>query len=243
MKKMSMINGKQGSQVEVVISFVIFMMFLFFIYLMTQPAIKSERKDSSLENLANGLAERVSGNLTSVSVSISATQDCVELVNFFSATGIGDRILARSEGEIALPLGTSGSSLFAERTGVTFFRVYESEEFAQETGAMSGCQSLIQGSGYNLGLIKTEKKIFETKVLTLISDYNSDYDALKDELEIPQENDFDFSFTYKNGTQVLTQNQGKTTLSNVNIYSRSVPVIYTSKTAGTESGLLNVKMW
>ncbi|MEK6841910.1 MAG: hypothetical protein AABX91_02045 [Nanoarchaeota archaeon] len=236
-------KNKKGSQVEVVISFVIFMMFLFFIYLMTQPALKSERKDSSLENLANGLVERASGNLTSVSVSITATQDCVDLTNFFSASGIGNKVLARSEGDSAMSLGTSGSSLFAERAGTSFFRVYESGEFAQGAGAMSGCQSLTQGSGYNLGLIKTEKKIFETKVATLINDYNTDYDALKDELEIPQENDFDFSFTYKNGTQILTQNRGKTTLSNVNIYSRNVPIIYTSKTAATESGLLNVKMW
>ena len=235
-------KNKKGSQVEVVISFVIFMMFLFFIYLMTQPALKSERKDSSLENLANGLVERASGNLTSVSVSITATQDCVHLINFLTATEIGNHVITRSESGM-LSSRISGQSLFSDRAGVSFLKVYESGEFAQGAGAMSGCQSLTQGSGYNLGLIKTEKKIFETKVATLINDYNTDYDALKDELEIPQENDFDFSFTYKNGTQILTQNRGKTTLSNVNIYSRNVPIIYTSKTAATESGLLNVKMW
>jgi hypothetical protein len=242
-KNIGMAKGKRGSHVEVVISFVIFMTFIFFIYLITQPTLKSEKKESSLENLANGLAEKASGNLTSVSASIIATQDCADLINFFSAAGIGNKIITKSDEGNVLSSGISSQDLLVQRSGNLFFRVYESEEFAEETGTMTGCQSLAQGSGYSLGLIKEGKSIFETKIVKLIGDYNSDYDILKNELKIPQGNDFDFSFTYNNGTEISTKNKGQTTASSINIYSRSIPVIYISKQAASESGLLNIKIW
>ncbi len=243
MKKKRMLLNKRGSQVEVVISFVIFMIFIFFVYLLAQPSLKLEKKKSSLEHLESALAEKAVENLTAVSVSISSSQDCVELTDFFSTTESGNKIITRSDADSVLLSGISGQSLFVQRNGVSFFRVYESDEFPVESGTMSGCQALTQGNNYALGLIKTSRSIFETKIIKMIDSYNADYDLLKDELKIPSENDFDFSFTYNNGTEILTKNQGQVPTSNINIYSRSIPIVYTSKNAGTESGLLNIKMW
>lgn len=236
-------KNKRGSQVEIVISFVIFMTFIFFIYLITQPMLKSERKESSLENLASRLAEKSLANITSASVAISATQDCVDLDNFLNVVGNGNRVIVRSDDGTVLSSGVSGSDLRVGRNGLSFFKVYGSGEFAQETRTISGCQYLTQGSGYTLGLVKTTKNIFESKIIGLIGEYNTDYDSLKSELKIPEENDFDFSFTYSNGTEILTGNQGQVPTSTINIYSRNIPIIYTSKQAGFESGLLNVKIW
>ena len=237
---------KKGSHVGVVLSFVIFMTFIFFIYLITQPALKTERKDNSLEFLAMGLMEKVSANLTAVSVAITQSnpQDCVRLSSFFSTTDVGNRVVARDDSGNTLQSSVDVDDLLVVRNGVTFFKVYESEEFnTAATGQINPCQQLSQGNGYILGLIKTDERVFQAKVVKLIGNYSSDYDGLKDDLKISQGNEFDFSFTYANGTEIATKNKNQTISSSINIYAKNVPIVYISENASEESGFLNVKIW
>jgi len=238
---------KKGSHVGVVLSFVIFMTFIFFIYLITQPALKTEKKDNSLEFLATGLMEKISANLTSVSVAIvppSPSQDCVRLSGFFSTTGIGNKVISRDNSGNTLQTRVDVDDLLVVRNGATFFKVYGSEEFsATVTGAINPCPQLSQGSGYVLGLVKTDESIFQTKIVKLIENYSSNYDGLKDDLKISQGNEFDFSFTYGNGTEISTQSKNQTISSNINIYAKDVPIVYISDKANEESGFLNVKIW
>src|SRR3989344_9392359 len=144
---------KKGSHVGVVLSFVIFMTFIFFIYLITQPALKTERKDNSLEFLAMGLMEKVSANLTAVSVAITQSnpQDCVRLSSFFSTTDVGNKVVARDNSGNTLQSSVDVDDLLVVRNGVTFFKVYGSEEFnTAATGQINPCQQLSQGNGYIL---------------------------------------------------------------------------------------------
>src|SRR3989338_6106875 len=220
--------GIKHSFILMVMAFVIFMTFIFFIYLITQPALKTERKDNSLEFLARGLTEKSSGNLTAVSVAIvppGPPQDCVRLSGFFSTTNVGNKIIARDNSGNTLQSSVDVDDLLVVRNGVTFFKVYGSEEFAAAaTGAINPCPQLSQGSGYVLGLVKTDESIFQTKIVKLIENYSSNYDGLKDDLKISQGNEFDFSFTYGNGTEISTQSKNQTISSNINIYAKDVPI-------------------
>ena len=238
---------KRGSHVGVVLSFVIFMTFIFFIYLITQPALKTDKKDNSLEFLARSLVENSSANMTSVSAAIiqQSSQNCVRLSGFFTAASIGNRIIVRNSSESVLQSQIDGVDLLiVKETNDLFFKVYESSEFnAAATGPINPCQSLVQGNDYILGLIKTSESIFETKIIGLIGNYSADYDNFKSGLKISQGNEFDFSFTYNNGTEVATNNQNQTISSNINIYAKNAPIIYVSRQAATEPGFINVKTW
>src|SRR3989338_7848725 len=198
---------KKGSHVGVVLSFVIFMTFIFFIYLITQPALKTERKDNSLEFLARGLTEKSSGNLTTASVTIippGPPQDCVRLSGFFSTTGVGNKIIARDNSGNTLQSSVDVDDLLVVRNGVTFFKVYESGEFAAAaTGAINPCPQLSQGSGYVLGLVKTDESIFQTKIVKLIENYSSNYDGLKDDLKISSFFNYSITIFLRLGNQIL----------------------------------------
>lgn len=238
---------KRGSHVGVVLSFIIFITFIFFVYLITQPALKKEIKDNSLEYLARSLVENASANLTTTSVGLNqaSSQTCVQLSGFFTTTGAGNRLIVRNSSGSILQSQINGVDLLVvKNTGDLFFKVYDSNEFSSSpTGPITPCQVLVDGAGYSLGLIKKSESIFQTRMIGLIGNYSSDYDGFKNQLKVSQENDFDFSFTYSNGTKVSTNKQNQTISSNLNVYARNIPIVYTSDRAAEEVGFLNVKIW
>jgi len=237
---------KRGSHIGIVLSFVIFITFIFFIYLITQPALKTEKKDNSLEYFSVNLEKEASANLTTASLVVlqSTSQNCVRFSGFFAATGIGSNIIVRNSSGVLQAQIDSGDLLVVRNGGDVFFKVYESNEFsAAATGSISSCHQLDQGSDYSIGLVKTEENVFQTRIIKLIGNYSGDYDSLKSQLKISQENEFDFSFTYANGTEVSTSGQNQTISSNINIYAKNAPIVYISDKAAEESGLLNVKIW
>ena len=220
------------------------MTFLFFIYLITQPALTAERKDNSLEYLAESLMEKSSANLTSSSFIIIQPnpQSCVRIYDFLNIAGIGTKFIVKNSTEDVLQSQVYDKKDLILVIGSTerFFKVYESAEFNNATtGTISPCQKLNQGSGYSIGLTKTNENIFEAKMLSLISNYS----GLKNQLKISQGSEFNFSFTYSNGTEVPIQNRSQIFLNNRNIYAKSFPIVYINKEAITESGFLNVKIW
>ena len=238
---------KRGSHVGFVLSFVIFMTFIFFIYLITSPALKTERKDTYLEYLIGSLKEKSSANLTAVSVAITQPnpQNCVRFSNFFSTTRMGNNFIVKNSAENVLQSQIDATDLLVVLgTGDKFLKVYESSEFgAAASGSINPCQQLNQGNGYSLGLMRTSENIFETKIISLIGNYSSNYSGLRSQLKISLVNEFNFSFTYNNGTQIPIQNQNQTISRNINIYAKNVPIVYTSGKAAAESGFLNVKIW
>ncbi len=233
------------SHVGVVLSFVIFVTFIIFIYIIVKPAVGTENKQNLLNYLKEVLIERASTELTSVSVLIDreTPQPCVELNDFFGKTEIGNRIIVRNDTGEAFnaKISTSGQNLFVQRNvEEIFLKIYGSEEFSNITeGTMSFCKELSEGSGgYIFGLIRSEKNIFEKRIIQIIESYNDDYESLKEELNIVG-NEFGLGFTYANGTSISTEE--KEVL--VSVFVDEFQIQYISNDAIRELGSLNVGIW
>ena len=238
------LSQRKGSHVGVVLSFVIFITFIIFIYIIVQPTIKLDDRQNFLEHIEGEIIERVSTDLTSISVTIDTPnpQTCVELIDFFIITGISDRAIVKNDAGSVLQASKNGNSLFVSKNSNDFFlKIHESEEFAGASGnAISPCQSLNEGgSGYNFGFVKTNKQIFETKIIKLINDYKNDYETLKGMLGVAPGNEFGFSFTYSNETIIKTEEKNIS----VSVYINEIPIQYISKNAAGEPGFLNIKAW
>ncbi len=230
------------SHVGVVLSFVIFVTFIVFIYIIVKPAVGTENKQNLLNYLKEGLIERASTELTSVSVLIDkeTPQPCVQLRDFFYKTGIGNRVIVRNDTGGAFNAKISGQDLFVEiNENEIFLKIYGSEEFSNITeGTMSFCKELSEGSqGYIFGLIKSEKNIFEKRIIQMIECFNNN-ESLKEELNIAG-NEFRLGFTYANGTIIATEE--KEVL--VSVFVDEFPIQYISKDAARELGSLNVGIW
>ena len=77
--------NKKGTHVEVIISFVIFITFVVFLFVASKPAIiKQEDKTNLLDNLEYKILEKeISADVKVISVTISSvTGNCVNLGNF-----------------------------------------------------------------------------------------------------------------------------------------------------------------
>ena len=232
------------SHVGVVLSFVIFVTFIIFIYIIVKPAVGTENKQNLLNYLKEVLIERASTELTSVSVLIDkeTPQPCVELNDFFGKTEIGNRIIVRNDTGEAFNAKISGQNLFVQRNvEEIFLKIYESEEFSNITeGTMSFCKELSEGpGGYIFGLIRSEKNIFEKRIIQMIESYNNDYESLKEELNIAAGNEFRLGFTYANGTSISTEE--KEVL--VSVFVDEFQIQYISNDAVRELGSLNVGIW
>ncbi len=231
------------SHVGVVLSFVIFVTFIIFIYIIVKPAVGTENKQNLLNYLKEVLIERASTELTSVSVLIDkeTPQTCVQLRDFFDKTEIGNRVIVRNDTGEAFNAKISGQDLFVEiNENEIFLKIYGSEEFSNITeGTISPCQQLSEGSlGYIFGLIRSEKNIFEKRIIQIIESYNNNYESLKEELNIAG-NEFRLGFTYANGTSISTEE--KEVL--VSVFVDEFPIQYISKDAVRELGSLNVGIW
>jgi len=235
---------KKGSHVGIVLSFVFFVTFIMFFYIMVQPALATENKRAVLDILKENIIEMASAELTSVSVLINSEdpQLCVQLIDFFNKVEIGNRVIIRNnEGEV-LDAKISGQDLFVERDGnEIFLKIYGSEEFSiTETGTMSSCKQLSEGSGgYILGLIKTTTEIFETKILYIIERHENDYQDLKQDLSVPAGNGFGLDFIYANETSISTTN----TPVGISTFAGEFPVKYVTEDSAMEMGILRIKIW
>ncbi len=238
-----MFKSKRGSHVGVVLSFLLFITFVIFMYVLLNSRINQEQsKTNSLENIKAEILERVSGNLTSISVKLNGqTSNCVELSGFLSKTGIGNRILARDDSGNILSTGIVGQNLQVERAGNTFFRVYSAEEFSQEADSLSSCRSLSNGGnpGYVIGLSKAENLVFESKITRLLNNYTTNYAALKTSMGISSGDEFRFVFAYSDGAAIKTPESNVT----INVYADSIPVQYIKTDGAREVGSITALVW
>ncbi len=233
---------KKGTHVGVVISFIMFVMFLLFLYtLLLNPIFNKESKDVALDNLKTLLIENLSDNLTTTSVNIDQNDGnkCISLQNFFTATGLEDKLNVRNSIDSTQSAYTQSNNLVIDRNthNDVFFRIYSSKNFNQLT-SKSGCKQINEGQ-YSIGLLSTEKLISPSKVKTLVDNYKSNYYGVESNFGILAGDEFSFTFIYANKTVISPPERNITT----SIYSREIPVRYFDSNANVSFGTLRIKVW
>ncbi len=240
-----MITGKKGSHVGVIISFVVFITFLIFIFVALRPLLKTDReKEASLEYVQPRLLEYLSNDLTTAGFylnnNVSLQQSCLKFINIsLGQSGLNESSLfVKNSLNNNLLFGWQSPSgdLTVQNTAQNrFFKIYFSSSISSQRSSLSGCQDINEGD-YTAGLVKTEKKIFEKNIANAIASYKSDYDALKQKIGISG-TDFGFDFIYENGTAIGTpenQNTANTKEASIN---------YMSADLNSSYGKLIIKIW
>jgi len=229
-----------GTHVGFILSFVIFVTFLIFLYsMLIEPTKTNQDKQYLLENLRINLIENISSELMVSSINVvNASQGCIKLNNLTSDLGINSKIIVKNESEITQTsyVLTNDLEIVRNNTNDAFFKVYASDRFEglNNTGQQPCNQKI-----YEKGLVRVYKYAFEPNIISLINEYNSNYNVLKTKLKVPNGNDFGFSFRYDNGTMI----QPKEKIPPVSVYTTEVPIQYFNKNADILLGKLNVKIW
>ncbi len=250
---MKKIENKKGSHVGVVISFVIFVGFIIFLYVILRPVVVTQfEKQSALEYTELSLIEYFKGNLTIVTLIINDNYDlggkpCLK----FNQVGAINNLNLESQNMFAL--NESGEPvklqwvaqltqehLLLENNGENrFFKIFASPGINNVQGGLTGCTNVNDGSEYVVGVSQNTEFILEGWIIDIIERYNTDYYSLKAEIGLPDNYEFGFDFQYNNGTIISTnRNPGFTS-----VYSEEINILYLDPALQEYTGKIILKIW
>jgi len=233
-----MIMKKRGSHVGVVLSFVVFVTFLIFLYSILEPAIQTRGdKQNLLDYLKTEIIEESLGELITATIVINESYFPPELC--FEIEQISDKafyIVKNQTGGITTS-SSEGNKLKINWTNKEnrFFKIYYSDEELNSYGLSEENCADADGN-YSISYVRNNNYIFEDKIEELIN-YNKD--DLRGLLDFPKEDDFWIGFEYEDGTIIKLEEPEVST----NIYAEEFPIQYIDRDANIKSGFINIKVW
>lgn len=240
-------GSKRGSHVGRILSFVIFVTFLIYLYSILQPSIETNReKDFFLNYLENELKANLSTKINMFSLSIideNFNDDCAWLVDSYEQTGSSKKVVTKDSEENTLNTYLHPNKKDIAIDGIPgnndFFKIYYSENFEEiDERNIPGCGRL-DPEDYKIGIVTTKREISEIKIINLIERYNSEYELIKETFGIPESVNFGIIFEYSNETRIGTPDPERIE----DIFAEEHPIQYITADAGVSSGFLTIKVW
>ena len=242
------IGDKRGSHVGMVLSFVIFITFIFFLYVVFEPSLKPQNeKEIILDNLELNLLNYVKTDLTEVTISTSNhLQD--QCVDFNAGEGSDFFIVRQRDGTLVNYIVVGNTVTFNWKDdNVGAIKIYGAENLTDLSLAGLndlGCYGSIEADSTTFDMnIISNKYVSEPKILGALNKYNLSYDAFRtDDLKLKYDVDFEFIFIDAEGNEFATGRENYKT-STTDVYARNIPIIYFDGEANIQAGSLRLKVW
>ena len=229
-------KSKKGSHVGVILSFMIFVVFLVFLFSALQPALKVEKdKEAILEHITNSITESSSDNLIIENVVVDNTDesDCVRVDKNLDQ----NLIVKKSPDWTIASYLIQGGEIDIKLEGGKFFKIYYSESIVETLPSSVICNKIT--TNYKIGFVNNETVVFVSKFDDLT---NKDYDLLKRDFGVSAGTDFSFSLLDADKI-LINQIIMKAPKVSTNIYVNEFPVLYSDENGEIKSGFINVKVW
>jgi len=245
-------RGKQGSHVGMILSFVIFITFVVFLYTVVSPAVNTgESKKTILETIKIEVERNISTDLTTAVIQIVSSknpnQNCVKLTNLLTLLAIPPNssgnypLIVKNETEniqLAYTIDMIADlQINRNNKSNRFFKIYSAPQFSGlPISTIDPCSSV---TDYNVSSITIDSYSIERKIYQFIDNYKNDYNGLKTILKVPPGSEFGFSFKQANGTIISVGN----TTGTVSVYADETPIQYVNNSANILSGFINIRVW
>ncbi|MEK6884333.1 MAG: hypothetical protein AABY22_32175, partial [Nanoarchaeota archaeon] len=213
-----------------------------------RPSKYNDERISLVNDLKISFSEYIQTNLTTTTIipnpgSVDPGKTCFSIDNLPETIGL--KTVVKSEDRQNIPAIISGNKLIIGAVGDLFYINYnqhlEEESF---TIPAQGCDDLALGE-YKVGLIKNLKFISLSKTLKTKEDMENlaNYNSLKAQLGIPNNNDFTFFLRNTNNEKIVNAENLKDIGSNVEIYTEEFPISYIDEKANIKQGWINIQVW
>jgi len=245
------IISKKGSHVGMVVSFVMFVTFLVFLYTIIQPVtVREKDKNYILDyialNLLGNTTVEMSTLIINVDEPIQGDKDCINLqqigINQIPLELRKNLIFKTPEGE-SLVYQDVNDNVIHVRTGNNFLgiiRVYASEEFSGLIESVGGCDP----HAYPIGNLKFYSEMSEEKMYELNESYYTDYEGLKIELGIPEGTEFNFYiYDSQRSEPPIISADIQEPPTDRSVFVEETPIQYTNENGDTLFGFLKIEVW
>ncbi|MEK6875636.1 MAG: hypothetical protein AABX30_03055 [Nanoarchaeota archaeon] len=244
---MSFKKSKKASHVGIIISFLIFITFLFVIFSYIYPPSRiSNDKTFALDYLKTSLIEKFSTNLTTASIRIYITEAIESCFTISNPDPSQEKVIVKDENgnQIKASVVLSDSNIKIDDDGSkTFYKIYLSKYFQENSGTGKDCIDLSLSENlellpgeYSLGSIRGDSYVY-TGLIKIFS--QMPYEQMKTELNLPASTNFIFQF---NSPDVI-QGGYKGDIPVTNVYAENIPITYFNESADIISGFINIKVW
>jgi hypothetical protein len=209
-------NTRGQGHVEMILSFVLFVGALIVLFIFINPFAKTEEV-----SVIEGIQERI---IDEISLEIGRLSAIVEneAIDCYSLSGLsyGANYIEKQDSN-----------------NLRKYDIYFSDNFGPGSISCAG----LAGTSYSLGTYSIEKMIGYNKTEDLVTDYNEDYEVLKQELGITSE--FVFSFTNLLGVVDSDLAVSKQPPTGVNVEAKEFPVRVIDNNADIQELILNIRAW
>lgn len=242
-------KSKRGSHVGMILSFVIFVTFLIFIYTTLQPAIKTGRdKQIILDYIKNELIQEFTGNLTTVSLEITKDAPSGEKYSCFTFSDISE--VSNLEyslvklNENIINSKRSGAKIDVSWDGKAdeFYKLFYSEqEFTGGSLTETSCYNLetcSTGGKCEISSVRQDEQILETKIKGVLGNYDTNHEGLRKKFSVPADSDFAINVSIE-GLNL----GGDPVTSQADIFSEEVVFQYINSSADINTGKMRVSVW
>lgn len=213
-----MVNSKRSqSHVEMIISFVIFIGFLLFIFIFLNPFARTKEPDYIMDNAQKAIINNMTENIGKLSIILNDSGTCYN----FSESDYDGNYFEVNDGRK--------------------YTIYFSDIFANyETKKEDDC-----GKGnYTWGVYSREDMVVYEKIQKLKENYeksNEDYNNLKKSLRIT--NDFLFKTRDFAGNGIDALSLNKNIPEGINVVSRELPIRVINNSGHIQELVLNIRVW
>ncbi len=244
------VSKKGTSHVGVVVSFVIFVTFLVFLYIIIQPVtVREKDKDYILDYLTLNLVGNSTGDLTTMIVNVVDPVEphpCINLQQIIHDDQIPGYMINNlsfmANGE-TFTYSVSSPNILVN-TGYGFQGiitiVYSEDITPLAYDGETGCNP----KSYPVGYVKTFSEIFETKMYELNESYYLDYEGLKAYLGIPKGTEFNFYiYDSQRSEPPIIKAEIQEPPTDRSVFVQETPIQYVDENGNRLFGFLMVEVW
>jgi len=237
-EKRGLIRNKKGvSSIEIIISFVIFLTFLIFIFVYLNP-IRSNDKTPILVSLETGIKQQAMADLIEFPVAVNKSNITSACFYIRVPQNFESNISVKSLDDKNINYTILSGNIYLNNIHDKLYRFIKSDEIKNNETSMNGCQSL-DISQYTFSVERTKQIYSYTKLKQMNDSYYTGYTGLQEKLDFPITSDFSIVI----GSDELNFTMTKNIPSNVQVIVRQFPIEILTSNADKIKAVMTLAVW
>ncbi len=234
-------DKKAASHIEMVVSFAMFALFVFFLLIYLNPIRNQNISDVLLDSVQKSMEKNATIQLIELPLNLKIGVDfCFSLTNPFNTTDSRNILVKDYTGKV-LKFSLSGEQVNVEKSGNFYYLYFADAIFSTQLLEAIQCTQL-NISDYNYAASRTYDIFFLPRMQGIKNVYATDYNKLREDFNFPLGYDFAINVTDSATKQgILSMSTKKP--EGVEIIARDLPIEILYDDGRMVQAVMNMQVW